>query len=63
MPLLEVVLVLIAVGVLVYLVGICPWIDVTWKSIIKWVAIVGTAIWVCSLFGIWQHLSRIHVGR
>jgi hypothetical protein len=63
MPLLQVILVLIAVGVLVFLVGICPWIDATWKQIIKWVAIVGTAIWICGLFGLWGSLSNIHIGR
>lgn len=63
MPLLEVVLVLIAVGVLVYLSQIAPWIDGTFKQIIKWVAICGTVIWFCSLFGIFQHLSAIHIGR
>ena len=63
MPLLEVVLVLIAVGVLVWLSQSAPWIDGTFKQIIKWVAIFGVVIWICSLFGIFNHLSAIRIGR
>ena len=63
MPLLSVVLVLIAVGVLVYLAQLIPWIDPTFKQIIKWVAIAGVILWICSLFGLFSHLSAIHVGK
>ena len=63
MPLLQVVLVLIAVGVLVWLSQTVPWIDGTFKQIIKWVAIAGVVIWICSLFGLFQHLGAIHIGR
>lgn len=63
MPLLTVVLVLIAVGVLVYLAQTIPWIDPTFKQIIKWVAIVGVIIWIASLFGLFSYLAPIHVGK
>ena len=63
MPLLEVVLVLVAVGVLVYLSQQVPWIDSTFKQIIKWAAIAGVIIWMCSLFGLFQHLGAIHIGH
>lgn len=63
MPLLTVVLVLIAVGVLVYLSDIAPWIDPTFKSIIKWVAICGVIIWIAGLFGLFGHLSAIRIGK
>lgn len=63
MPLLTVVLVLIAVGVLVWIANSVPWIDPTFKNIIKWVAIIGVVIWICSLFGLFGHLSAVHVGR
>jgi|WetSurMetagenome_2_1015567.scaffolds.fasta_scaffold183525_6 hypothetical protein len=63
MPLLTVVLVLIAVGVLVYLAQIAPWIDGTFKQIIKWVAICGVILWIASLFGLFNHLSAIHIGK
>jgi hypothetical protein len=63
MPLLQVVLVLIAVGVLVYLAQIAPWIDGTFKQIIKWVAICGVVLWIASLFGLFNHLGAIRIGR
>lgn len=63
MPLLTVVLVLIAVGALVYLSQIIPWIDGTFKQAIKWVAICGTVIWILGLFGVWNYLSNVHIGR
>jgi hypothetical protein len=63
MPLLTVVLVLIAVGVLVFLSSTIPWIDPTFKQIIKWVAIVGVIIWIASLFGLFGNLSAIHIGK
>lgn len=63
MPLLQVVLILIAVGVLNCLVKKTPYIDETWKQIIYWASIVGTVIFIGGLFGLWQHLSAIHIGR
>jgi hypothetical protein len=63
MPLLEVVLVLIAVGVLVWLSQKLPWMDDTFRQIIKWVALFGVVVWLCSLFGLFHHLSAIHIGK
>ena len=63
MTLLTVVLVLIAVGVLVYLSQLIPWIDGTFKSLIKWVAIFGVIIWIAGLFGLWNYLGNVHIGR
>ncbi len=63
MPLLTVVLVLVAVGVLVWFSQTMPWIDPTFKQIIKWVAIAGVILWICSLFGLFSHLAAINVGK
>jgi hypothetical protein len=65
MPVLTVVLVLIALGVMVALSAMIPdkYLDPTFKQIIKWVAIVGFVLWICSLFGLFQHLSAIRIGK
>lgn len=63
MPLLQVVLILIAVGVLNFLVKKTPYIDETWKQIVYWASLFGTVVFIGGLFGLWSHLSAIHIGR
>lgn len=63
MPVLTVVLVLIAVGVLVYLANSIPWMDATFKLAIKWVALAGVIIWILSLFGVWNYLGHVTIGK
>lgn len=47
---LAVFVVLIVAGVLVWLVMRAPFIDATWKEIIKYAAIVLTVLWLLRLF-------------
>lgn len=63
MPLLDVVLVLIVVGVLLWLVNSYIPMDGKIKNILNVVVVIAVIFWVLSIFGLWSHLSTIHVGR
>lgn len=63
MPLLDVVIVLIVVGVLLWLVDRFIPMEANIKSILNAVVIIATVLWILALFlPIW-HLSAIRVGR
>lgn len=63
MPLLDVVLVLIVVGILLWLVNSTIPMDAQIKKILNIVVVVAVVLWLCSLFGLWSHLSLVHVGK
>lgn len=63
MPLLSVVVVLIAVGVLLWVVNSIIPMEATIKRIINIVVIVAVVFWLLSLFGLFGNLSSIRVGR
>jgi len=63
MPLLQVVLVLIVVGVLLWLVNRFIPMQGTIKSILNAVVIIGVVLWLLDIFGLLHSLSLIHVGR
>lgn len=63
MPLLSVVVVLIAVGVLLWVVNSIIPMEATIKRIINIVVIVAVVFWLLSLFGLFGNLSAIRVGR
>lgn len=63
MPILTVLLVLAAVGVLVWALKLIPWIDPSMKQVITMVAIVAVVLWLASLFGLFGHLNAVKVGR
>jgi hypothetical protein len=63
MPLLQILLVLIVVGVLLWLVNRFIPMQGTIKSILNAVVIIGVVLWLLNIFGLFQSLSRIHVGR
>jgi hypothetical protein len=62
MPLLDVVLVLIVVGVLLWLVNSYIPMDAKIKQILNIVVVIAVVFWVLAIFGLWSHLSAIHVG-
>lgn len=62
MPLIDVILVLIVIGVLVWVIDYIPWIDPAFKQVIRVVAVVATVLWLVSLFLPW-HISSIRIGR
>jgi len=62
MPLLQVLIVLIVVGVLLWLVNNFIPMQRTIKSILNGVVVIATVLWLLNVFGVLHSLSRIHVG-
>lgn len=63
MPLIQVILILIAVGVLLWVVTKFIPMDGTIKQILTAVVIIAVVLWLLSVFGIFSGLSNIRVGR
>ena len=63
MPLIQVVVVLIVVGVLLWLVNNYIPMDGKIKRILNVVVVIAVVLWLLSLFGLFSSLSGIHVGR
>lgn len=63
MPLLQFVLVLVAVGVLLYVVNHYLPMDGKVKKLLNVVVIVALVLWVLGLFGLFGPLSHIRIGR
>jgi hypothetical protein len=62
MPLLQIVIVLIVVGVLLWLVNNYIPMQRTIKSILNAVVIIVVVLWLLNIFGLFHSLSRMHVG-
>ncbi len=63
MPLIQVVMVLIVVGVLLWLVNRFIPMAGSIKSILNAVVVIAVVLWLLNVFGLFTSLSRIHVGR
>lgn len=63
MALLDIVLVLIVVGVLLWLVDNYLPMEATVKSILNAVVIIATVVWLLGVFGLWSHLNHVRIGR
>ena len=62
MPLLQVLMVLIVVGVLLWLVNNFIPMAGSIKSILNAVVVIATVLWLLDIFGLFHSLSRMHVG-
>jgi len=62
MPLLQILMVLIVVGVLLWLVNNFIPMAGSIKSILNAVVVIGVVVWLLNVFGLLHSLSRIHVG-
>lgn len=62
MPLLQVLIILVVVGVLLWLVNNYIPMQRTIKSILNGVVVIATVLWLLNVFGVLHSLSRIHVG-
>lgn len=62
MPLIQVVLVLIVVGVLLWLINRFIPMQATIKSILNGVVVVAVVFWLLSVFGLFNNLAHIRVG-
>ena len=62
MPLLQVVMVLIVVGVLLWLVNRFIPMEGTIKSILNAVVVIAVVLWLLNIFGLFHSFSHIHIG-
>ncbi|MGA8223172.1 MAG: Thivi_2564 family membrane protein [Candidatus Acidiferrales bacterium] len=62
MPLLQILMVLIVVGVLLWLVNSFIPMAGSIKSILNAVVVICVVLWLLNVFGLFQSLSHIHVG-
>ncbi len=62
MPLLQVIMVLVVVGVLLWLVNSFVPMAGSIKSILNAVVVIGVVLWLLNVFGLFHSISRIHVG-
>jgi len=62
MPLLQILMVLIVVGVLLWLVNNFIPMAGSIKSLLNAVVVIATVLWLLNIFGLFHSLSRIHVG-
>jgi hypothetical protein len=62
MPLLQILVVLVVVGVLLWLVNSFIPMQGTIKSLLNAVVVICTVLWLLNVFGLFHSLSRIHVG-
>lgn len=63
MPLVNVVLILIGVGVLLWLINRYIPMAGSIKSILNAVVVIAVVLWLLSVFGILSSISAIHVGK
>ncbi len=62
MPLLQIVVVLMVVGVLLWLVNRFIPMEGTIKSILNAVVVIAIVLWLLNIFGLFHSLSRIRIG-
>jgi len=62
MPLLQILMILAAVGVLLWLVNRFIPMQGTIKSMLNAVVVIAVVLWLLSIFGFLHSLSRIHIG-
>ncbi|MGB8771050.1 MAG: Thivi_2564 family membrane protein [Candidatus Korobacteraceae bacterium] len=63
MPLVQVVLVLIVVGVLLWLVDRFIPMASSIKSILNAVVTIAVVLWLLNVFGLMHYLTNIHIGK
>ena len=62
MPLLQVLLVLVVMGVLLWLVNSFIPMQGTIKSILNAIVVIAVVVWLLNVFGLLHNLSKIRVG-
>jgi hypothetical protein len=62
MPLIQIVLVLIVVGVILWLINQFIPMAASIKSILNAVVVIAVIIWLLNVFGILSNTGRIHIG-
>jgi len=62
MPLIQILLALIVVGVLLWLVNRFIPMASSIKSILNGIVVIAVVLWLLNVFGLFHSLARIHVG-
>ncbi|MFZ1203319.1 MAG: Thivi_2564 family membrane protein [Candidatus Acidiferrales bacterium] len=62
MPLLQILLVLVVIGVLLWLVNNFIPMQGTIKSLLNAVVVICTVLWLLNIFGLFHSLSHMHIG-
>ena len=62
MPLLQILIVLIVVGLLLWLVNSFIPMQGTIKSILNAVVVIAVVLWLLNVFGLFHSFSHIHIG-
>jgi hypothetical protein len=62
MPLLQILIVLIVVGLLLWLVNSFIPMQGTIKSILNAVVVIAVVLWLLNIFGLFHSFSHIHIG-
>ena len=63
MPLMQILLALIVVGVLLWLVNSFIPMQGSIKSILNGVVIIAVVLWLLNVFGLFHSLAQVHIGR
>ncbi len=63
MPLIEIVVVLIVVGVLLWLINTYIPMAGPIKSLLNAVVVIVLVVWILQVFGLWHYITNIRVGR
>jgi hypothetical protein len=63
MPLIQLVIVLVVVGVVLWLINSCMPMQATLKKILNMVVVIEVIIWLLSVFGVIGNISAIRIGR
>ncbi len=63
MPLIQVIIVLIVVGVLLWLINRYIPMAASIKSILNAVVVIAVVVWLLKIFGLWSYITNIRVGR
>jgi hypothetical protein len=62
-PLIQVIVVLIVVGVLLWLINRYIPMAASIKSILNAVVVIAVVVWLLKIFGLWSYITNIRVGR
>ena len=62
MPLIQLVMILIVVGILLWLVNSFIPMQATIKKILNAVVVIALVLWLLNIFGLFDSLSNIHIG-
>ncbi len=63
MPLIEVVIVLIVVGVLLWLINTYIPMAAAIKSLLNAIVVIALIVWILKVFGLWSYIVNLRVGK